>query len=75
MWRGADAGGERAQVGRSDLSSPPYSHVRSEISVDGAFGFYRVLVGLETHVKERRATPLIHLDLDSAWELGKIVKE
>ena len=37
--------------------------------------FYRVLVGLETYVYERRPPPLVHLNFDDFWELGEVIME
>ena len=32
-------------------------------------------MGLESYVKKRRAPPLVHLNLDDSWELGKVIME
>ena len=76
MWYGADAGGDRAQVARSDLSSPPYwamASLRGLLMVRLA----RLAcwwVSKATWMKKGTA-PLVHLGLDDALELGQIVEE
>ena len=77
MWWGAEAGGARAHVARTDLSSPPYrrmSSLRSTLMVCLALTAYW-WVSKPTCRNERRASPLVHFRLDDSWELNKVIME